>query len=168
MAIPLAALLAGGGGGLSALLGGGAAAGAGGAAGAAGAGGMTAGLSKFAVPGAPGAVGGTPMASGGMAASKPGFWQQFSSMYGGGGGSQAAPQGGAPSNPFTSKLGPGAQLATGYLDNLENRAGRLGEMLRGPTMPFLPHLNTSQVGPNKNPGQIGLSHLLAQIATRRG
>jgi hypothetical protein len=35
-------------------------------------------------------------------------------------------------------------------------------------MPLMPHLNTSQVGPNLNPGQMGLSQLLATIATRRG
>lgn len=107
----------------------------------------------------------------------PGFWQQFAQQYGGAG---ATPQinsarpptsgGGKSSNPYTDKLSqmgvPGVDLITAYLDNLENRTGRLSEMVRGPTMPFLPKLNTSQVGPNGNPGQIGLAQLLTQIATR--
>lgn len=151
--------------------GGGAAAGGGMAAGG-GLSGLLAGMGRFGAPGTPGAVGGTPMAGGAPGGAQPSFWQQFQQMYGGGGGAPgAAPASGgapAPSNPFTAKMGQGAQLATAYLDNLENRVGRLSEMYRGPTMPFRPHLNTSQVGPNVNPGQIGLSQLLASIATRRG
>ena len=159
--IPLAGI---GGGGLAGLLGGGAGA---------GAGGFGAIASRFATPGVAGSVGGAPMAGGmpsGAGADSAGFWQKFMQQYGGGGGQAPAQAGGQapPSNPFTAKLGQGAQLGTAYLDNLENRAGRLGEMLRGPTMPFMPNLNTSQVGPNTNPGQMGLGALLAQIATRRG
>lgn len=137
-----------------------------------GGGGLGALLARFAAPGMAGQVNGVPMAQSIANGVSPGFWQQFAQMYGQGGQPQAA-QTGAPavhgsSNPFTDKMGQGAQMATAYLDNLENRAGRLGEMLRGPTMPFMPKLNTSAVGPNVNPGQVGLAALLAQIATRRG
>lgn len=161
MAIPLLAMLAGGAGagsgGLASLLGGG------GGAGFAGVG------SQFATPGLAGSVNGMPMVSSMASGGSPAFWQQFSQMYGSGAapGGHASPQQRS-SNPFTDKLGQGSQLITAYLDNLENRTGRLSEMVRGPTMPFLPKLNTSQVGPNINPGQIGLAQLLAQIATRRG
>lgn len=169
MAIPFAAIA-----GLGGM--GGMGAGAGGAAeGGGGLSGLLAGMGRFGAPGTPGAVGGTPMAGGAMpgGAQGGGFWQQFQSMYGGGAPGGAPTTGGAaPSNPFTAKLGkmgmPGVETATAYLDNLENRVGRLSEMYRGPTMPFRPHLNTSQVGPNMNPGQMGLSQLLASIATRRG
>lgn len=108
----------------------------------------------------------------------PAFWQQFSQAFGAGGApsiNSARPPasgGGGSSNPFTDKIGQygakGGELITAYLDNLENRAGRLSEMVRGPTMPFMPKLNTGPVGPNVNPGQMGLANLLAQITSRRG
>lgn len=141
-----------------------------------GAGGMG-GLSALLAGGQAGAM---PAAGAGtVGGGNPSFWAQFAQMYGGSG---ATPQinsarppasgGGQSSNPYTDKLSqmgvPGVDLITAYLDNLENRTGRLSEMVRGPTMPFLPKLNTSQVGPNINPGQIGLAQLLSQIATRRG
>lgn len=163
MAIPFAAMA-------GPMFGSGAAAGAGGG----GLSGLLAGMGKFGAPGTPGAVGGTPMAGGPAAQGGGGFWQQFQQMYGGGMPQGGAPQGGGapPSNPFTAKIGPmgakGAEIVTAYLDNLENRIGRASEMYRGPTMPFRPHLNTSQAGPLPNPGQMGLSQLLASIATRRG
>lgn len=139
-----------------------------------GGGGLAALLQGFATPGMAGSVNGAPMVQSAANGGSPGFWQQFASQYGGGApqamarGPQPAPAGGGSSNPFTQKMGSGAQLVTAYLDNLENRTGRLAEMVRGPTMPFMPKLNTSQVGPNLNPGQVGLAQLLSQIATRRG
>lgn len=113
-------------------------------------------------------------AAGGAGAAGPSFWTRFSQMFGRGGVPGMAPGmgsgGGGPasSNPFTSKLGSGAELVTAYLDNLENRIGRSSEMFRGPTTPFLPHLNTGGAGPNINPGQEQLAALLRAIASRRG
>lgn len=134
-----------------------------------GGGGLAALLQGFATPGVAGSVGGAPVVQSAVNGGSPAFWQQFAQMYGAGGASAGQPSAQTrSSNPFTDKMGQGSQLITAYLDNLENRAGRLSEMVRGPTMPFLPNLNTSQVGPNINPGQVGLAQLLAQIATRRG
>lgn len=134
-----------------------------------GGGGLAALLQGFATPGVAGSVGGAPVVQSAANGGSPAFWQQFAQMYGGGGGAAGQPAAQTrSSNPFTDKMGQDSQLITAYLDNLENRAGRLSEMVRGPTMPFLPNLNTSQVGPNINPGQVGLAQLLAQIATRRG
>lgn len=114
--------------------------------------------------GALGAVGG---AAGGMtagagaagAAGAGGFWNQFGSMFGKGAGQQ----------------GGGMANATGMLGSLGVGGGKLNasisqlaQLMRGPTMPFLPNLNTSQVGPNTNPGLIGLASLLQQISARRG
>lgn len=105
-------------------------------------------------------------AMGAGAAGGAGFWGQFGQMFGGGGG------GGMPGGMGGGMSGQTQGNAMSGLGALLSGKGdamrRLSATFRGPTMPFLPHLNTSQVGPNVNPGQIGLSQLLAQIATRRG
>jgi hypothetical protein len=100
-------------------------------------------------------------AGAGAAAGGGSLWQQFQSMYGGGAGGM----GGGPSGQTQgAAMGGLGALLSGKGDAMR----RLSATFRGPTMPLMPHLNTSQVGPNLNPGQMGLSQLLATIATRRG
>lgn len=103
-------------------------------------------------------------AVGAGAAGGAGFWGQFGQMFGGGGGGMAGGMGGMSGQTQGNAMSGLGALLSGKGDAMR----RLSATFRGPTMPFLPHLNTSQVGPNVNPGQIGLSQLLAQIATRRG
>lgn len=97
-----------------------------------------------------GAAGAGAGAAGG-AAGGAGIWGQFSSMFKG-------PQGGENA----------AGMMGGLLSPGPSKISTLAQLMRGPTMPFLPHLNTSQVGPNSNPGLVGLASLLQQIASRRG
>lgn len=94
-----------------------------------------------------GGAGGMKLGGGGA----PDFWSQFTqTLKGPGGAANAVDMVGA--------------ATAGQGDAMR----RLSSTFRGPTMPFLPHLNTSQVGPNRNPGQEGLAMLLQQIAGRRG
>ena len=118
--------------------------------------------------GAMSAAGGAGAAAGGAgaaagAAGAGGFWSQFGGMFGKGGGGMGGQQGGGMAN-MTGMLG-GLGIGGGKLNA---SISQLSQMMRGPTMPFLPHLNTSQVGPNTNPGLIGLASLLQQISARRG
>lgn len=97
-----------------------------------------------------GATAATGMGAGG-AAGGGGFWGQFSQMMKGPGGAANA-----------------VDLMGAATAGMGDSYRRLSSTFRGPTMPFLPHLNTSQVGPNRNPGQENLAMLLQQIAGRRG
>ncbi len=124
------------------------------------AGGIGAGATGAVAGGAGAAAGGLGAAGAGAgAAGAGGFWGQFGNMFGKGGGQQ----GGGMAN-MTGMMG-GLGIGGGKLNS---SISQLSQLMRGPTMPFLPHLNTSQVGPNHNPGLIGLASLLQQISSRRG
>jgi hypothetical protein len=139
-----AAGAAGGGGLLSGLLGG--AGGAGGISALSGAGSGAGPMSQV------GAAGAMKLPMGGAGAGGGGFWGQFGQLFKGQDGAQNA----------TAMAG---QLLGG---GGNSKISTMAQLMRGPTMPFLPHLNTSQVGPNQNPGMANLASLLQQIAGRRG